>query len=155
MKEMRELMRKFAIALNNVDEAYCSDTSQTGIKESELWLMYALDDGKLHSQRQICEEWGFPRTTLNTATKQVQAQGYITLAPIPGKRREMNICLTESGKAYARQLLRDIYEAEDYAMEETLKRYSADFIDALDFFSACLKSAFQKKPMEMEDNDNP
>ena len=40
-------------------------------------------------------------------------------------------------------------------MEETLKRYSADFIDALDFFSACLKSAFQKKPMEMEDNINP
>ena len=155
MKEMRELMRKFAIALNNVDEAYCSDKSQTGVKESELWLMYALDDGKPHSQRQICEEWGFPRTTLNTATKQVQAQGYITLAPIPGKRREMNICLTESGKTYARQLLRGIYEAGDYAMEETLKRYSADFIDALDFFSACLKSAFQKKPMEMEDNINP
>ena len=42
---MRELMRKFAIALNNVDEAYCSDKSQTGVKESELWLMYALDDG--------------------------------------------------------------------------------------------------------------
>ena len=154
MKEMRELMRKFAIALNNVDEAYCSDTSQMGAKESELWLMYALDDGKPHSQRQICEEWGFPRTTLNTAAKQAQAQGYITLAPIPGKRREMNICLTESGKAYARQLLRGIYEAEDYAMEETLKRYSADFIDALDFFSACLKTAFQKKPLEMEGNDN-
>ena len=154
MKGMRELMRKFAIALNNVDEAYCTDTTQMGVKESELWLMYALDDGKPHSQRQICAEWGFPRTTLNTTTKQVQARGYITLAPIPGKRREMNICLTESGKEYAKQLLCSIYEAEDYAMEETLKRYSADFIDALDFFSMCLKSAFQKKPMEMEDKDN-
>lgn len=153
MNEMREMMRKFAIALNNVEEVYCSDMAQFGVKESELWLMYALDDGNSHSQRQICEEWGLPRTTLNTTIKQAQAQGYLTLTPIPGKRREMNICLTDSGKAYAKKVLHSIYEAEDYAMEETLKRYSADFIDALDYFSLCLKSCCEKKPTETEEND--
>lgn len=148
MENIREMMRKFAMALNNIDEVYCSDKPQTGVTGSELWLLYALDDGELHSQKQICEEWGIPRTTLNTTIKRVEAEGYLTLMPIPGKRREMNICLTDSGKAYAKKVLCSIYEAEDYAMEETMKRYSADFIDALDYFSLCLKSCCEKKSME-------
>ncbi len=153
MNEMREMMRKFVIAVNNIDEVYCSDTAQIGVKESELWLLYALDDEKPHSQKQICEEWGFPRTTLNTTIKQAQAQGYLTLSPIPGKRREKNVCLTDSGKAYAKQVLRTIYEAEDQAMAETLERYSIDFIEALEFFSTRLKSAFQKDVDISEEND--
>lgn len=144
MENVREMMRKFTMALNNIDEVYCSDKLKTGVKESELWLLYALDDGELHSQKQICEEWGIPRTTLNTTIKQMEAEGYLTLIPITGKRREMNICLTESGKIYAQQILKSIYEAEDQAMEATANRYSMDFIDALDYFSTCLKSAFDK-----------
>ena len=48
MNEMREMMRKFAIAVNHIDEVYCSDTAQIGVKESELWLLYALDDEKAY-----------------------------------------------------------------------------------------------------------
>lgn len=145
MKNIRETMRRFSIALNSIDEVYCSDMSKVGVKESLLWLLYALDNGESHSQRQICEEWGFPKTTLNTAIKQAEASGYLTLVPIPGKRREMNICLTPKGEKYAKQVLCPIYEAEEQAMTETMKRYSAEFIDALAYFSVCLKSAFRQK----------
>lgn len=145
MKREREMMRRFSIAINNIDKVYCSDMTKTGVKESMLWLLYALDDGEAHSQRQICGEWGFPKTTLNTTIKQAEAADYLTLTSIPGKRREMNICLTKKGKAYAEQVLTVIYQAEDQAMEETMKQYSADFIDALDYFSVCLKSAFDSR----------
>lgn len=43
--------------------------------------------------------------------------------PIPGKRREMNICLTEKGKIYAKQLLDVIYRAENHAIKELVQRY--------------------------------
>lgn len=145
MKDMRQLMRKFVIALNNIDEIYCSDTPKIGVKESMLWLLYALDDGEAHSQIEICEKWAFPKTTLNTTIKQAENDGYLTLAPIPGKRREMTICLTEKGKSYAQQVLYPIYAAEDQAMEETMKRYSVEFIEALDYFGACMKSALEKQ----------
>lgn len=56
-----------------------------------------------HSQKQICQEWGLPKTTLNTTLKQAEAKGYLTLVPIAGKRRERQICLTAAGQAYARQ----------------------------------------------------
>ncbi len=91
MNDMRQLMRTFVIALNNIDEIYCSDTLQIGVKDSMLWLLYALDDGEAHSQRELCEKWAFPKTTLNTTIKQAEKDGYLTLAPIPGKRRVMTI----------------------------------------------------------------
>lgn len=145
MENMRTILRRLAVAINNVDEVYCTDMAKVGVKESELWLMYALNDGEQHSQKQICDEWGFPRTTLNTAIKQAEAAGYLTMELIPGKRREMNICLTEKGRTYAEKILNIIYQAEIKAMEETLKCYSADFIDAVEFFAANLKSAFQEQ----------
>ena len=150
MSNMREVVRRLMIALNNVDEAYCSDMSNIGVNESELWLMYALDDNEQHSQKQICDEWGFPKTTLNTAIKQAEAAGYLTMSLIPGKRREMNISLTEKGKVYAEKLLSSVYQAENEAMEKTLQSYSADFIYAVEHFAANLKSAFQKQLKERE-----
>lgn len=148
MKNIRETMRRLMIALNNIDEAYCADMSDIKVNESELWLMYALDDNEQHSQKQICEEWGFPKTTLNTAIKQAEAAGYLTMTLIPGKRREMNISLTEKGRDHAHKLLSNVYRVENEALEKTLQNYSVDFIEAVEYFAENLKSAFHSQPKE-------
>ncbi len=85
------------------------------MKASELWLLYALDDGAPHSQKQICQEWGLPKTTLNTTLKQAEAKGVSDPRPHRGEAAERQICLTAAGQAYARQVLRPIYGAEDAA----------------------------------------
>lgn len=148
MKNIRETMRRLMIALNNIDEAYCADMSDIKVNESELWLMYALDDNEQHSQKQICEEWGFPKTTLNTAIKQAEAAGYLTMNLIPGKRREMNISLTEKGRDHAHKLLSNVYRVENEALEKTLQNYSVDFIEAVEYFAENLKSAFHSQSKE-------
>ena len=144
MSDIHDTVRQLVIAMNNLDQIYSASTTKIGRQPSELWLMYALDDGEPHSQKQICDEWGIPRTTLNTTIKKCEAAGHLTLSPISGKRREMQICLTENGKAYAKSLLDVIYLAESRAMEETIKHYSSDFIFALDSYGRSLKLAFEK-----------
>ena len=152
MDESREAVRRLAIAISNFEKIYVANTPKIGRQSSELWLMYALNDGKAHSQKQICEEWGFPRTTLNTVTKKCEISGYLTLTAIPGKRREMQICLTEKGKAYASQILNVIYSAEDRAMKKTLEKYSADFVDILGYFVKNLESSFEQELKQEELN---
>lgn len=154
MSEEREAVRRLVIAINNLDKVYTANTPKIGRQSSELWLMYALNDGEPHSQKQICDEWAFPRTTLNTVTKKCEAAGYLSLTPIPGKRREMQICLTEKGKIYADQLLDVIYRAEDRAMEEILKNYSADFVGILESFVKSLKSSFEQEIKQEKDSKN-
>ena len=143
MEENRQIMRALATAMNRIDQMYCDDVTRIGVKASELWLLYALDDGAPHSQKQICQEWGLPKTTLNTTLKQAEAKGYLTLVPIAGKRRERQIC----------------YGAEDAALQATLDRYGpavvAALVEAVDYFGRCLRDSFAKQMEEKENDDNP
>ena len=45
MEENRQIMRTLATAMNRIDQMYCDDVTRIGVKASELWLLYALDDG--------------------------------------------------------------------------------------------------------------
>ena len=145
MNSIRETIRQFMMAISKLEKTYEARSSKVGSQSSEFWLMYTLDDGQPHSQKQICDEWGFPKTTLNSVIKKCESEGYLTLLPIPGKRREMEICLTENGKAYAKQLLDYFYQAENRAMEETLKRYPAEFVDVIRYYNKCLEAAFDRE----------
>ena len=150
MDNIRETIRQFMMAISKLEKTYEARSSKLGSQSSEFWLMYTLDDGQPHSQKQICDEWGFPKTTINSTIKKCETAGYLTLLPIPGKRREMNICLTENGKAYAKQLLDFFHQAESRAMEDTLKLYSAEFINAVKYFNKCLAAELDRG---IESND--
>lgn len=141
---MRKIARRLTLALFNIDEIYFKNEKKKAVKHSELCLMYALDDGKTHSQRQISEEWLIPKTTLNTIVKKWERDGLLTLSVISGKRREMQISLTETGKIYAKQKLNFIYKAEEEAVKRTCEQFSDEFIEAIEFFGTALKEAFEK-----------
>ena len=131
----RELIRRFITAVNILDGVYYRIAKNSGIGENRLALFYALDDGKTHSQKQICEEWLIPKTTLNSVLKDCETEGLVELHGIPHERREMTICVTDKGKEYSRNILADLYEAEDEAMKTTLKRFSSEFTEASAFFA--------------------
>ena len=77
-----------------------------------LWILYALNDGERHSQKQICTDWDIPRSTANTIIKDLESKNYIALSQIKGERRELLISLTPSGKKYANGILSDLYRRE-------------------------------------------
>ena len=77
-----------------------------------LWILYALNDGERHSQKQICDDWAIPRSTANTIIKELEGRGFVTLSRIAGERREMLISLTPRGKEYADGILSDLYVRE-------------------------------------------
>ena len=104
------------------------------VKDNTLELLYALHDGKPHSQKQICDEWLIPKTTLNTIVKELIADGMVVL--IKGDRsKEKIITLTESGKKFAEVTLEKCIEAEKSALEKTLAVYSPEVVGALEMFA--------------------
>ncbi len=83
-----------------------------------LWILYALNDGKGHSQKQISEDWAIPRSTANTIVKELESEGYVCLSQIKGTRRELLISLTPRGKEYAEGILSDLYRREEEIFAE-------------------------------------
>ncbi len=131
--EIRQLM----LATTRIDEAYYMLSRKLGVKENILALLYALDDEKPHSQKQVCQDWMIPKTTINTNIKELVQAGYVTLCP-SGSSHEKMITLTAEGKVYTERILKDVYAAEQAAMEKTLQRFSPEFVEAIDFFADCL-----------------
>ena len=77
-----------------------------------LWILYALNDGERHSQKQISDDWAIPRSTANTIIKDLESKNYVALSQIKGERRELLVSLTPSGKEYADGILSDLYHRE-------------------------------------------
>lgn len=147
----RTELRRFFTALNKIDGLYGLFAKRLGTNGNHLALFYALDDGKPHSQKQICDEWLIPRTTINTIVREYVDKGYITLIHTDHSK-EKNILLTESGKAYAQQLLQSIYTAEDQAMAAALKSFDSSFITALECFTDHLQCSLPSTPAKKESN---
>ena len=146
---MRDVARRLILALYNIDEVYYLNEGRKKISDAELSVMYALDDGKPHSQREISQEWLVPKTTVNTIVKRWEKEGLLTQTPIQGKRREMNIMLTDAGREYAKSFMSFLYKAEDKALKKTLDKYSDEFIEVIEYFGESLKEAFEEE-LEVE-----
>ena len=71
-----------------------------------------MNDGGQHSQKEICDSWDLPRSTVNTIMKELEVGGYIELSQIKGEKRELNVSLTDKGQKYAEELLAELYEIE-------------------------------------------
>ena len=134
----RSFFYDFGRALYRVDSFYDEFAKQCNISSALLWVMYALNDGKPHTQTEISNDWELPKTTVNTVIKDIQKSGYIELIPIKGKRREMSIVLTESGKEFADHVLSDLYKKEA-AVYKTLSTEEKEIVAVLEKLARKLK----------------
>lgn len=111
--EAKKFFYDFGKAIYHVDAVYDDFAKASGVTSPTLlWILYALNDGNEHTQREICTDWALPKSTVNTVMMELKQKGFVELVPIKGKRREMTVLLTESGKAYADELLEPIYKKE-------------------------------------------
>ena len=134
--------RQLGEAVYRIDGAYDVFSKNAGISSSMLWLLSALNDGKEHTQSQICWDWNYPRTTVNTLVKELERDGYVILNPVPGTRRELYVKLTEQGQAYADQVLKPVYDAEQELFEKYFEKYDTSFVVQPHQFSTAMKQYF-------------
>ena len=114
----RTFFYEFGREFYKIDAYYAQFAKKSGVPPRLLWVLYALNDGEVHTQKEICDTWILPRTTVNTVVKELKEQGYVILTPIKGKKREMNVVLTDAGKVYANEKLKRLYEIEDRVFQQ-------------------------------------
>ena len=78
----------FGRALYHVDAFYDDFAKQSNVSSALLWVLYALNDGKSHTQIEISNDWKLPKTTVNTIVKELEQNGYVELIPIKGKKEK-------------------------------------------------------------------
>ena len=132
---MRSKIKKLIDATNLIDHDYLAKGRSMAVKPNVVVLLYALSDDENLSQSKLHNNWLLPLSTINTIVTECRNAGYVTLEPIPGKRRECRLRFTGKGRAFAKIILSEIHAAEEKAMRETISRFSSEFVDALDFYA--------------------
>lgn len=79
----------------------------------EMMVLYALETEGNLTQKQIAENYGMQKQTVNTVVRSLDKRGFVLLTAGKTDRREKIVSLTDSGKAYARPLLEPLRNAED------------------------------------------
>lgn len=109
----KQFFYEFGTLIYTIDSMYDEYIKNNNIKSGvSLWVLYALNDNKPHSQHELCIKWNFPKSTINTIIKEFEKEDYIKLTPIKGEKREMYITLTEKGKEFASKSLNPLYKKE-------------------------------------------
>ena len=151
-QENRQLVRQLMVSINRVDGIWYRLARHSGVKVNTLSLLFALDDGQPRTQKQICEEWIIPKTTINTVVKECAAAGYVDA----GRPRNMTaqvgreklLRLTPAGQQYAQEVLRPFYQAGNAAMAQTLTQCPPDFIQDLTVYADCLEAEVRRSDPE-------
>ena len=114
----KEFFYRLGQSIYKIDSVYDVLAKKVDIPPTLLWILYALNDGKKHSQRDICENWSLPKSTVNTIIKELEEKKLVILIQIKGKRREMFVELTKKGCMYASEKLESVYLFEKCIYEK-------------------------------------
>lgn len=76
-------------------------------------VLYSLKTGAVLTQRQITEEIGLVKATVNTVIRDLKKRGFVILDPGRHDRREKLVLLTEQGKQYADNIIDPLLAAEE------------------------------------------
>lgn len=147
---MRSKIQKLVNATNVIDHAYLVKGRSMAVKPNIVVLLYALANDPGLSQSKLHNNWLLPLSTINTIVTECRNAGYITLEPIPGRRRECCLRFTPKGRAFADLILAEIHAAEDQAMRETVARFSDTFVEAIDFYAKHFQQALDLKHHDSE-----
>ena len=144
MKDYRKEVYQLMLTTNKCIGVYYKIAKEMGVKENTLLLLDILSDQKQHSQKQICDDWHIPRTTLNTIIKECINDGYIILLS-QKQSKEKLISLTDNGKNFAYKVTHKMLKAEQYAMEKIQKEFSTDFITVFEKYVKYLEQEYKEE----------
>ncbi len=140
--DSREFFYNFGKIIYRIDGYYSEFAKKENVKANLLWIMYALSDNKPHTQKEICNEWDLPLTTINTIIKDLEKQKLVKLLKIGGKKREMNITLTKAGQNFSDRLLVKLFDLEKQVFTK-IEKNADNLILELEEFEKEINKVFQ------------
>lgn len=142
---MKSNERKFWEAWGQTNALYLSWATAKDVNYYLLFVLCALDGQKSMTQKKICEYTGLTKQTVNGVIKSLTREGYITLSPGQGDRREKQLALTESGLAYSRELLTPLYEMENTVFRLMGSDRVQQMIDGITLFNTIFEKEMERE----------
>ena len=137
---MRELSKCTAI-LNRI---YCEYGNSRNLDNTENCILYSIASFDSISQRDLVNEYSFPKQTVNNIIKRLEENGYIKLVSSEKDKRSKVIKLTIDGIKYAEKILKPIIEKETIACDSIGSEKLSMFIELFNEINEAFRNAFKE-----------
>lgn len=134
-KQCNNLLRRIS---GDISALYHEAAIQMGISDTVQSILYVLcGNGDRCFQSDIYRQSGINRQTLNSAIHKLVKDGIIYLEQGPG--RNTVVCLTEKGKAFAKEKAYVLFEIEDNIFNEWTEEEQQEYVRLMQKFRDSLK----------------
>lgn len=115
----QKLLTQFNNLYKELDDIYHSLARHYGLSDCAFWILYTMQEtDESRTQSQLGEMLSLSRQTINSALKNLEAAGYIQLAPVAGNHKSKRILLTDAGKRFAEQTTDRVVQMELRAFDQ-------------------------------------
>lgn len=99
-----------------IEDLYSSFAKICGLSDSVFWIMYSImEQEEPYTQTELCNMWSFNKRTINTALKNLEAEGIIRFETPETSRKNKQLFLTDKGIAFAQRTVIPFMELEKRA----------------------------------------
>ena len=125
---------------------YTRWAAHCGIGYPELMVLYSLKTGTDLTQKQITEEVGLVKATVNTVIRDPKNRSLVILEPGRHDKREKLVFLTGKGKQYADGIINPLLAAEERISRKIGAERMKQTIETMELFNLL----FEKELKESE-----
>lgn len=148
---MEDLLTAKIVTYNQLakelDELYQLYAKKSGLSETAFWILYCIHERKEpYTQKELCEIWSYSRQTVNSALKNLEAEGTICLEPVAGNRKNKLLVLTPAGEALVAAVVAPLVQAEKAAFAQLGERETDEFLQLTRRHIELLRAEVSKIP---------
>lgn len=135
MDNLNELIKAVTSVVDRTDYLYEKWAKQHGLNSYILRIMYMLHTSDINRQKDIAENYGMPKQTVNTVITELQKKRYIRLIPDENDKRSKIIKLTDEGIKYAESIVAPLLNCEKAVLAEMGKERVEMLIDTMNQYA--------------------
>ena len=118
-KEMITEWKRYYTLWRECNLMYEEWSKEQGLSMNGYLILYSFyDEADNPTQKLISQKWMIPKQTVNTILKDYMQRGFIETVSMEEDKRNKILKLTESGKAYADEIIGKLREKELYVMQK-------------------------------------
>lgn len=136
----REQIELIDTCICRLTQLYGEWAKRHGMSYNSMVVLDCLNRKDGCTQKEIADTWMIPKQTVNTIVKELERKGYVRCGQVE-RKKEKQIFFTESGRAYATDCLKGMYELE----EQALTRIGEDMQKALVESNLAYVQAFEEE----------
>lgn len=144
-QDLHDILIRYNRIFKDTDKIYHNFAKSYGLSDCAFWILYLLrETDTQYTQAEICNMLSLPRQTVNSALKNMQSDGYISLTPAENNKKSKILVLTEKGEELAKSSADIVLKAEIKVLRQFSENELQLFLSLSEKYAVLLRKEYEE-----------